>query len=91
MIDLTEAKKVFKDYTSNFRVADQKVDIKIIHTMGVTKVAGYIAREMKLSEEDIALAELIGLLHDIGRFEQAVRFNNYNDYETIDHAEFGED
>lgn len=38
MIDLTEAKKVFKDYTSNFRVADQKVDIKIIHTMGVTKL-----------------------------------------------------
>ena len=91
MIDLTEAKKIFKDYTSNFRVADQKVDIKIIHTMGVTKVAGYIAREMKLSEEDIVLAELIGLLHDIGRFEQAVRFNNYNDYETIDHAEFGAD
>lgn len=91
MIDLTEAKKTFKEYTSNFRVADQKVDIKIIHTMGVVKVAGYIAREMNLSKEDILLAELIGLLHDIGRFEQAVRFNNYNDYETVDHAEFGAD
>lgn len=91
MIDLIEAEKYFKEYTSNFRVADEKVDIKIKHTFGVVKIAEYIAKEMNLSEEDIQLAKLIGLLHDIGRFEQAVKFNNYNDYENVDHADLGAD
>lgn len=40
-------------------------------------------------EEDVELAKLIGLLYDIGRFEQAVRYDNYDDYDTIDHAELG--
>jgi len=91
MIDLINAKKVFKEYVSKFKVSDQKVEIKIVHTYGVAKISNYIATEMKLSEEQIQLAELIGLLHDIGRFEQAVRYNNYNDYETMDHGEFGAD
>lgn len=88
-MNLEIAKNKFKNYAQQFKVADNKVNIKITHTMGVVEVSGYIARNLNLSQEDIELAELIGLLHDIGRFEQAVKYDNYDDYDTIDHAELG--
>ena len=44
---------------------------------------------LNLSEEDILLAELIGLLHDIGRFEQIKNYHTFLDKESIDHAEYG--
>ena len=88
-MNLEIAKDKFKNYAQQFKVADNKVNIKITHTMGVVKVSEYIARKLNLVEEDVKLAKLIGLLHDIGRFEQAVKYDNYDDYDTIDHAELG--
>lgn len=88
-MNLENAIKKFNDYAHQFEVKDNKVNIKITHTMGVIKISEYIARKLNLSKEDVELAELIGLLHDIGRFEQAVRYDNYDDYDTIDHAELG--
>ena len=44
---------------------------------------------MKLSEEDIKLAQLIGLLHDIGRFEQVRRYNTFVDKDSVNHGELG--
>lgn len=89
MIDLIKAEVFFKEYVSNFRVADKKVEVKIKHTYGVMNIAKYIAEGLDLSEEDVLLAQLIGLLHDIGRFEQAVKFNDFDDYNNMDHAEYG--
>ena len=43
---------------------------------------------MGLPEEDRQLAQLIGLLHDIGRFEQLKRYNSFEP-DTMDHASFG--
>lgn len=88
-MNLENAIKKFNDYAHQFEVKDNKVNIKITHTMGVIKISEYIARKLNLSKEDVELAELIGLLHDIGRFEQAVRYDNYDDYDTLDHAELG--
>ena len=48
-----------------------------------------ILQKVGLSEEDIALAWLIGMLHDIGRFEQLRRFHTFVDSQSIDHAHFG--
>lgn len=48
-----------------------------------------IARSLNLDEEDILLAKLIGLLHDIGRFYQLENYHTVNDKKTIDHAEYG--
>ena len=44
---------------------------------------------MKLSKEDIQLAQLIGLLHDIGRFEQVKRYNTFVDKNSINHGQLG--
>ncbi len=40
---------------------------------------------------DAEFAWMIGLLHDIGRFEQVRRFGTFIDAESIDHAQLGAD
>ncbi len=89
MIDLIKAKNVFKNYTSQFKPKDNKIESKIKHTYGVVNVSKYIAEKLGLSQEDVELAQLIALLHDIGRFEQAMTYDTYDDYSSVDHAELG--
>ena len=48
-----------------------------------------LAKSLELCEEDILLAELIGLLHDIGRFEQVRRYNTFVDKDSVNHGEYG--
>ena len=50
-----------------------------------------MAESLELSKEDVELAELIGLLHDIGRFEQVKRYGTFVDYLSENHAKLGVD
>ena len=57
--------------------------------MQVVDFCQNIAESLNLSDDDIQICMLIGLLHDIGRFEQIKRYNTFNDRISIDHANFG--
>lgn len=89
MIDIENAKKVFKDYVSNYDINDGKIALKYSHILRVASISKRIATELNLEKEDIDLAELIGIFHDIGRFEQVKRFNTFNDKDSINHGEYG--
>ncbi len=88
MISILKAKAAFQHFLSEFDTTDPKIALKIRHTYGVMDACDYLARSMKLSETDHTLALLIGLLHDIGRFEQLTRFNSYDDT-LLCHAKCG--
>nr|WP_305132970.1 HD domain-containing protein [Thomasclavelia cocleata] len=60
----------------------------MVHTYHVAENAKKIAQELKLSKEDIELAELIGILHDIGRFEELKITKELNSVK-FDHAGHG--
>ena len=47
-MDLDKAINYFNEYTSHFKVADNKVTIKVKHTMGVVQIAEYIAKKLNL-------------------------------------------
>ncbi len=89
MIDLLKAEEEFKKYVNNYDLKNPHIERKVIHSYKVVEVAGIIAESLKLDEEDIKLAKLIALLHDIGRFEQLKRYGTYRDVDSIDHADFG--
>lgn len=82
------AKTAFEQYLDEYDRKDDKIQLKIIHTYCVVECAEEIARRMGLSEEDVQIAKMIGLLHDIGRFEQLKRFHSF-DPGTMDHAVYG--
>jgi HD superfamily phosphodiesterase len=63
-----------------------KVDMKKMHCYRVSELAGNIAVSLHLNTEDVALARITGLLHDLGRFPQLVKYNTYDDSVSADHA-----
>lgn len=88
-IDIKNAKVEFEKYTSNYNKINPKINLKIRHIQRVATNARKIAEKLNLSKEDVALAELIGLLHDIGRFEQIKLYNTFLDARSVNHAEYG--
>lgn len=88
MISIDHAKCAFDNFVHQFDVDDPKISLKIRHTYNVMDACEYLAKAMNLDKTDYDLAILIGLLHDIGRFEQLTRFNSYND-NLLCHAQCG--
>lgn len=87
-IDFKKAKAIFEEYLDEYDRDDEKIKLKIVHTYGVVSCAREICRRMDLNQEDRELAELIALLHDIGRFEQLRLYDSFAP-DTMDHATFG--
>lgn len=89
MINIEKSKREFKKYVSNYDIKDRKIQVKIAHIERTANIAKKIAKSLNLSREDIELAELIGLLHDIGRFEQVKRYQTFVDRNSVNHGELG--
>ena len=89
MINLLKAKQAFKKTLEQFNEKEKLgFNLKIVHTYHVMDNSKTISCRLELSEEDILLAELIGLLHDIGRFEELIRFDKFDSVNN-DHATVG--
>ena len=88
MIDLQKARIAFKEYIENFdNQYAPGFALKVVHTYHVVDNAMMIAKKLELSDEDINLAGLIAILHDIGRFDE---LKNLNKFDSVgnDHAMF---
>lgn len=81
--------RAFGDYVAAYDPADPKIALKVDHTYRVAELAEGIARDEGLLAEDVDLAWLCGLLHDIGRFEQVRRYGTFSDAKSVSHAALG--
>ena len=86
---MEEAIKKFKEYTANYINLSDMCVSKVNHTMRVMELCGVIAESLGLSKEDIELAKLCGLVHDIARFEQWRRYQTFTDARSVDHGNLG--
>lgn len=91
MIDIENAKNEFLKYANNFDLNNINIEIKLKHSLRVKETSTKIAQGLKLSEEQIKLATLIGLLHDIGRFHQYQNIGLGDDLENFDHGDYAID
>ena len=71
MINIENANIEFNKYVSQFNPNEGRIKLKIDHIKRVAILSKKIAQNLNLGYEQIKLAELIGLFHDIGRFKQA--------------------
>ena len=89
MIDIENAKKVFLEYVKDYDITNGRIKLKMEHILHVAENSKMIAQYLKLDEEKIKLAELIGIFHDIGRFEQARVYDTFSDKDSgVDHAAY---
>ncbi len=83
------ADQAFWNYVEAYDRSDGKINLKIVHTFEVVKAMDYITQQLGLSEKLKELAHVCAVFHDIGRFEQLVRFNTFLDHLSVDHAQLG--
>ena len=86
MLSIQKAREEFDRYVSGYNKDDFKIALKINHSYRTASYARQIAKSIGADED---LAELIGLLHDIGRFEQIRIYNTFSDSQSVDHADLG--
>ncbi len=93
MISTKEIQEWFNSYTRSFQEGGKPLepllDLKLRHSFRVAGEAGFIAREMELEAESVHIAEILGLLHDVGRFPQYREFQTFYDAASVDHGELG--
>lgn len=81
--------KAFKKYIKNYDMEDKRIYYKYLHSFDTMKISAYLAKELKLNKDDIRLAKELGLLHDIGRFNQIKVYNSMNDKKANNHGLIG--
>ena len=89
MIDIDKAKKEFMKYVEKYDINNGKIRIKVKHILRVVEMSKLIAIDLNLDDEQTKLAQLIGIFHDIGRFEQVRVYNTFSDKDSgVDHAQY---
>lgn len=82
-----------KDYMQSFHNADQAINkgilIKEKHTLKVASICAALAKHLHMNEHDVVVAQVIGLFHDIGRFEQFSIYQTFSDALSENHALLG--
>ena len=92
MINIKSAEEEFLKYRNLFDKENANIQRKYEHTKNVEKNSEIIAKSLNLNEEQINLAKLISLLHDIGRFEEYKEFKKkktFLDSKPSNHGEYG--
>ncbi len=87
-----QIKQFFQQYSSSYLKKsnpDYKkyIELKQIHIEKVTEEISWLGTMLGMNKEQIRFAEIIALLHDIGRFEQYDRYETFADAESENHSE----
>lgn len=65
------------------------IALKVTHSICVKREIEALARCIGLAGREILVAKTIGLLHDVGRFQQYIRYGTFIDSISVDHGELG--
>lgn len=83
----------FEDYTKRYSAEDVEVEANLKykreHSLRVRDHMLTLGRDLHLDTNQMFLAEVIGLFHDVGRFEQYIRYHTFKDHQSEDHAKLG--
>lgn len=83
----------FERYVNRYRNADgvlqAALELKYHHSRRVAENTRLIAQMLGWGQAEILTAESCGLIHDIGRFLQHLRYGSFHDADTVDHGRAG--
>jgi hypothetical protein len=82
----------FRDYVDRYRMdgaLHPMHQLKLEHTIRVAADARAISAGLNWPEEEVCLAEAVGLFHDVARFPQFKQYRSFSDTDTVDHGDLG--
>lgn len=82
-------KDSFNNFISSYDKTNYLISMKYDHTINVAENSLNIAKSIGLDKEGVFLTYIIGILHDIGRFDQIRDNNTLEDNNIFDHANYG--
>ena len=91
MYNREQAKDYFLSYAEQYDTQNILIRHKVEHTLRVAELCERYSKAVGMCAEDVDFAWLLGLWHDIGRFEQARRYGTFVDSQSVDHAELSGD
>ena len=90
---LAQMQRWFLEYARSFYSGDEDVQahicLKEAHTARVCDRMGQLSDSLRLTPEQDAIARLVALFHDVGRFRQYTQYRTFNDFRSEDHACLG--
>ena len=78
--------KQFNNFIKKYDMNNKMIKLKIAHMIRVMNINKQFAIFQNLDKENIELATIIGLLHDIGRFVQIEKYNTFIDSQSVNHS-----
>ena len=83
----------FEEYVDKFADRNGKLTpmlkLKLVHSRRVAKDAAGIACDLEFVQGDVRTARMLGLFHDIGRFDQFQRHQTFRDELSFNHGRHG--
>ena len=76
-------------YSAEEEIIRENLELKFKHTKMVCENTVQITEHLKLKETEQLLALTIALFHDLGRFEQFIKYRTFVDRNSVDHALLG--
>jgi len=80
----------FWDIVQKYNLNEPNIFRKFIHSFEVARNCFALGCSKNLKQNDLYLCYLLGLFHDIGRFEQWTIFQTYDDNKSVDHGDLSE-
>ncbi len=77
----------FNEFYKAYEGLSKSSTLKYRHSYNVADLMWDLADRLNMKEGEKYLAKAIGLLHDLGRFEQLKQYNSFNDA-NMDHADY---
>lgn len=84
---IQEYNRKFWNFVMQYDTDNSNILRKIIHSFAVADNCFAIACTLGLNEKERNFSYLLGLFHDLGRFEQWKLYQTYNDKKSVDHGD----
>ncbi|MFA6599834.1 MAG: HD domain-containing protein [Candidatus Omnitrophota bacterium] len=82
----------YREYVARFQIGGRLPSRSLIkheHCLRVSRESSELSRDLGWSGEAVLTAEILGLLHDVGRFSQLAEYGTFVDRDSVDHAQRG--
>jgi len=90
---LLQLKINFEEYIHLFHPKNKadfaNITLKKEHSRRVSEIITDLGKSLNLEKDQINLLCIIGLFHDIGRFDQYTTYGTFADSKSVDHAQLG--